>query len=341
MELFTVDFDPAATPLYKGTRSPFDTQHPKTAWFALDVANASKYGPRVTQVRPSRRLRLLNVASHIFQYHFLDQMNLQDVDLRDKDLAVLPLGIPTPGFQLALAAKYISPPSHVPRHDRDPRVMHEAGYYMGHRLSDGAIDAHMVSMMAGIYGGTHDGYIQKRPVSSMWMDRFQSEVCLFRPAECGLSVVVGEHAVPASSGGGAGSRAPVSGSAASGGRVATGCGFIPDDGKKLHIRLDTKSRSEYAEAAARQSPEDYVNAWNASAVAALGRQGFAERELARDASGMIMYPSANVRIGRELGFIASRVAAGHAADAPTHSMYSEPPSRGASVKSSRRRGSRQ
>lgn len=78
--------------------------------------------------------------------------------------------------------------------------MHLNGTSMGHRLSEQNVDRLMVSQMLNIHGESHDGYIQRHPVSSVWMDRFAAEVCLFKPNTCEL-VIIRETPMDARAGG--------------------------------------------------------------------------------------------------------------------------------------------
>jgi hypothetical protein len=119
----------------------------------------------------------------LFNTDFTDQLSLryhEDAALRNKDLAVLPLGIPNVSFQRSLINRNIGQQLQptLQSKARKRAIDHQSGYTMGHCLSEGQLDMHIVKEMASIYGNTHDGYVQRVPMSFMWMDRFQPEVCL-------------------------------------------------------------------------------------------------------------------------------------------------------------------
>lgn len=144
MDLFTVYVPRKALVLYKGTNSYFNPSRPETAWFALKEETARKYGSRVTQLNCDKELRLLDVTSYLFKFHFMDQLRENKCQLKNRD--------------------------------------YWNATTMGHRLSEDTLDRCMVAEMNEIYGRTHDGYIQQHSV-------FAPEVCLFKPANCGISVI--------------------------------------------------------------------------------------------------------------------------------------------------------
>ena len=292
MDLFTIVVQPGDIEMFKGTRSPYDVAREDPIWVGMSADTANKYGPRVTQLTFARPLRLINITSWLFQHHFMDQLNLRGIVLRDKDLAVLPLGIPN---------TYIANP---PRVTANPLVAHEAAYYMGHRMSEGAIDKHMVKHLITIYGDTHDGYIQKVPMSSAWMDTFSPEVCLFKPDRCGLTVVnVRNSRMPAGGGGGGGrgrggGRRPRAkkqhgGTAGAAQPPRRWCN-IPEEGK---ITLNMSGPDD------RNDPVgDFVSEYNEWVKAGLLHDGYAEAELRYDTGGRIVSPPISERIGRSIAW---------------------------------------
>lgn len=313
MELFTITAQPGELPLYKGSKSDrrIDVTRQGPVWFGFDRNCALQYGEHVTRLTHGKPLRLLNISSWLFQHHFIDQLNLtcpSDADLRRKDLAVVSLGIPNKQFQQFLFNKHLVPPrpSEAAFENLEHRqhVVHSSEYFMGNRLSVAAVDVEMIKHMMAIYGSTHDGYIQQTPVSTIWMDRFHSELCLFHADRCDLRVVEPAAArvsrIPTSQQTGArgGARAPLPPSTSRG--RATGGGSVPspfDENGKLKphdahgLTFDGDPRDTLAAYFAPYHEQE--------ARDMLLRSGYQEDELRYDEHGSIVMPSVVDRLVHE------------------------------------------
>lgn len=191
LDSFCVEL-PKATKLFKGFDSgiQFDYNSKSEIWLASCVEDAQKYGKTIVHLETKKKLKLLNVTSHLFRMHFLDQVNLLTkgkelvnanyADLKENIL--LPLGLPNTAIQNSIVKKKATSaaPEFCGKSNPDPsRTQQMAEYFGYHRYSGGNLDKLMVAHMREIYGKLVDGYIQPMKVPSCWHNVFDTEVCLF------------------------------------------------------------------------------------------------------------------------------------------------------------------
>lgn len=193
---FCIDVPPERYTLFKSLHSAFDVQYRKPCWFALKPNGALVYNaPLVHTVTHTSPLRLINVSSWIFRHHFMDMLNIEYglSSMQAKMRFMLPLGLPTPKaheefVKGELPDAYASRPAEEAARTKYT-LLSDAVY--GQRLSDFHLDSQMAFKMAELYGKHFDGFVMLHDQATTWAPPthvFASEVCLFRPDQCGLMV---------------------------------------------------------------------------------------------------------------------------------------------------------
>jgi hypothetical protein len=185
---------PKNNKIFKGTDAPtLDLTRTTASWFSRDKKECKKYGKQILTFSSRRNLKLINITSHIFRMHFLDQINLAMADdsIAKEDLLV-PVGLPNTRVQRAIVDKNVSSHTrpefcHNKEDDETKQTKYLSEFFGFHRYSGKILDANMVQMMKNIYGKYVDGYIQPMQLPTCWHDTFADEICLFDVSKCNLS----------------------------------------------------------------------------------------------------------------------------------------------------------
>lgn len=201
MALFGYKFE-KNTPLYRCADKEIDIGKKGTAWYSLDIDEAStgKYGNYIYTFKTSKPLKLINLSSILFRQHFLDQVNLRfagkenqdDDELLYKVCTLLSAGIPDFETQIDVVKKYVNtlnPPalpctfSEVNQPNINSKLQFLGRYFGGHRYSDMNVDKCLATLLEEIYGNIFHGYIVPMKWPSCWHRFFPPEVCLFNAVD--------------------------------------------------------------------------------------------------------------------------------------------------------------
>jgi len=189
MDVFSLEL-PKGTRLFKGTDAQaLDMSRKGPVWLTLNKSQCKKYGKNVLEFVTNRKLKLINITSHIFRMHFLDQVNISigtndSESLKLKEAILSPIGLPNTDVQKTIINKYV-PEESRPKFcggitNNDVQYLAEFAEFIGfHRYSGTNLDLEMVSAMREIYGKHVDGYIQPTSIPTCWHTTFCDEVCLF------------------------------------------------------------------------------------------------------------------------------------------------------------------
>ena len=214
--------------LFRGSQEASYKQNSTVTWFGAEDL-ARKHGAYVHKFKTTRQLKLLDVASPVFQADFLAKVNLLFSEDNDgsggiyspvKDMILTPLGLPD--FATQMYAIRRDPIMVIPSnmyHPPQPGTEEALKYnnltrqqgYFGNRhryshvvpLENGDAvrwDYVMAEYMAKMYPG-YDGYICRNPWPSYHMGGFLApEICLF---DCKICTEYAGIVMSSASGGGA------------------------------------------------------------------------------------------------------------------------------------------
>lgn len=179
-------------------------------WYALSLDDAYGYGPKVTEYKTKKELKLLNITSLTFHYDLIDRLNVlfpgQNFTGYDENKlkCLLPLGLIDYNSQKEiLNTLNIQIP--IPQQNNLTPIEELLLQNMQNRprLSEHSLDTFFVSVLEHIYGNHFDGYISpiKWP-SKIHNGFFPREMFVFNNNEI---EEVKEHlkAAPPTPGGGA------------------------------------------------------------------------------------------------------------------------------------------
>lgn len=158
VDMFCIEL-PKGTKLFKGSdMSTFDTSCHAPLWLTRSKAECKKFGKNVFEFTTNRKLKMVNITSHLFRMHFLDQINIDiaendDVSLKMKEALL---------------------------HYNDTRDVHTLSEFIGfHRYSGTNLDIEMISAMKLFYGKYIDGYIQPNEILTCRHKTLCDDVCIF------------------------------------------------------------------------------------------------------------------------------------------------------------------
>jgi hypothetical protein len=108
MDVFSLEL-PKGTRLFKGTDAQaLDMSRKGPVWLTLNKSQCKKYGKNVLEFVTNRKLKLINITSHIFRMHFLDQVNIS-IGTNDSESLKLKEAILHPSvFQIRMSKKLSS-----------------------------------------------------------------------------------------------------------------------------------------------------------------------------------------------------------------------------------------
>jgi hypothetical protein len=182
--------------MYRGTHIKIDLSANRSAWLT-DVeseANKLKYGKFVYVFKTAKPLKLINLSSWFFRFHFMDELNKhydgkENTDaeiLREKMLTLLPIGSPNFQSQCDNVSYYNVPKPYPPcgfdetNHlGLNRQLKKTAECFGGHRFSEKDLDKRLTNMLKIIYGDIFDGYIIPVSWPSCWHRFFPREICVF------------------------------------------------------------------------------------------------------------------------------------------------------------------
>lgn len=161
-------------------------------WTALKEHGAKQYGSNVFELKPKRRLRLLNVTSPIFHADIMGHANVKYTENNGMDenkmLLLAPLGLPNLSTQLKVLGE-IQGGLYKPQNDQDASMLDYitlgVGYFGNcHRYSKTSTDTMMIKMIKEMYPN-YDGIIS--PI--MWPSIHHggylvAEMCVFDGPQC-------------------------------------------------------------------------------------------------------------------------------------------------------------
>jgi hypothetical protein len=215
IDFFSMEL-PKNTKLYKGSdEKTLDVSRRSPVWFSQTKSVSKKYGANTFEFVTNRKLKLINITSHLFRMHFLDQVNInsqgKEIDnveaLRLKEALLSPLGLPNTLIQKEIVKKHVPEPRPSFCNFADGSSTEHLAEFIGfHRYSGTSLDMDMVSMMKNIYGKYVDGYIQPMKIPTCWHHVFGDEVCIFdvggKPTLFPIKIKSGGKKVKGGSGGG-------------------------------------------------------------------------------------------------------------------------------------------
>lgn len=182
--------------MYRGAQIKIDLNAKRSAWLTdeEEEASKSKYGKYIYTFKTARPLKLINLSSWFFRFHFMDQLNIyyggkenHNADLlREKLLTLIPVGLPTYYYQRENIDHYHVPKASSPctfsettQHGINKQLAKTAECFGGHRFSEKHLDKLMVDFLKRIYGDCFDGYIIPTEWPSCWHRFFPREICVF------------------------------------------------------------------------------------------------------------------------------------------------------------------
>lgn len=166
--------------VYKGLKVKYNSSHKNSIWVCADPQNAQKYGI-VHKLKTTRPLKLINITSRIFRYHYLDNINfLVHGNDMFKENICLPIGLPDSVIQKSILT-HNNEPVYSSQSKEDITAIDYYSSYIGfHRFSNTQKDKLMLGMIKNIYSKYGvDGYIQPFKVFSCWHGTFNEEIALF------------------------------------------------------------------------------------------------------------------------------------------------------------------
>ncbi len=156
-------------------------------WYSLSLEDSYTYGQKITEYSTTKELKLLNITSLSFHTDFIDRLNIMYPGIDntgfdiDKIKCFIPLGLVDLQSQvLSLSLLNCQMPINTMNWDIKCELT-SMNLLNRHRLSDHALDTHLVSILEKIYGNYYDGYIS--PIK--WPTKlhggfFPRELCLFK-----------------------------------------------------------------------------------------------------------------------------------------------------------------
>lgn len=157
--------------------------------------------PKVYEVTFNRDLKLLNVTSWIFSFHFMDMLNKHIDSPEIKKHLCFPLGLPNLSTQINMQNKIderyffnvfnnmIRPETRYLPESENHKIFNEqmlnVSFFPGNRKSYKNIDYELVNVLNQIYGSLFDGYIIEKNIPTIWGNTddncftFHPEICIF------------------------------------------------------------------------------------------------------------------------------------------------------------------
>jgi hypothetical protein len=293
-DAFTITYAPGQQAMIKGLPAgqTLDTKSKEPCWFAKSVEVAVKYGTRddptnnkiqLVKVTSNKTLKLININSWLFKYHFLDQLNLayegeevyDQTKMIEKQLSMIGMGLPNDKMCATLINRFVEPHNRVPC-DYDAfvkrHIAEQSTTYFGHRYSNYETDLKMVEKLIEIYGDSFDGYVLPYTVCSCWMKYFAPEICLFDASKSDL-VVLEQYPVSRKKSGGSVSR--------------------QDTRNDLNPYFLEEQRKKHA-----MPKSDWVKSCNESKFIMISGCGYTDEELRYDENGILILPSWQERTAR-------------------------------------------